>query len=447
MPGVKGGIYQRGPLWLDFARGAGGEPVSPFFYIHWYDPGRGRQRRKSTGTGDVRLACDALDEHFLATHRPDESERRRYAVAQALTDYYLEVGQKRSSAISIKSRLLLFTRFMDTEAAAGRLHDPFLPEHVDDQLMDRFRAWGVADPIIARRRNEAGDWERSGARRVRAASTVEESVIQVGAAFRHAKFRKRLSAVPEFACRTRAMVTPVRNDRLTVSMIGELLDYAARGGSGRYATPERLMALRRYLIAAVATLGRPDAILDISVKPERMQWLAGDRRLDLNPAGRVQTRKYRAVLPVGEVFANWLEATDEWFVCMSRREPDPATGEKRIRQIGVASVRSAWDTAREHLGLPQGWGPKLLRHSMATILANRSVNPVEMKIALGHEPIGGSSARYIIFDPSYLKTFAAAVDDVFGELVRAAPAAFQLAGSRNGEAGDGSDRSADSPTG
>jgi hypothetical protein len=230
-------------------------------------------------------------------------------------------------------------------------------------------------------------------------------------------------------------------------MIGELLDYAARGGSGRYATPERLMALRRYLIAAVATLGRPDAILDISVKPERMQWLAGDRRLDLNPAGRVQTRKYRAVLPVGEVFANWLEATDEWFVCMSRREPDPATGEKRIRQIGVASVRSAWDTAREHLGLPQGWGPKLLRHSMATILANRSVNPVEMKIALGHEPIGGSSARYIIFDPSYLKTFAAAVDDVFGELVRAAPAAFQLAGSRNGEAGDGSDRSADSPTG
>lgn len=194
MPGIKGGVYQRGSFWLDFARGAGGEPVSPFFYINWYDAGRGRQRRKSTGTGDVRLACDALDAHYLATHRPDEHERRSYTVAQAMTDYYIEIGSKRTSSVSIKARLLLFTRFMAVEAAAGRLHDPFLPEHVDDQLLDRFREWGVADPIIARRKNAAGDWQRTGAQRVRAVSTVEESVIQLGAALNNAKKRKRISA-------------------------------------------------------------------------------------------------------------------------------------------------------------------------------------------------------------------------------------------------------------
>lgn len=426
MPSVKGGIYQRGEYWLDFARGAGGEPVSPYFYIHWYDAGRGRQRRKSTGTGDVRLACDALDEHFLATHRPDESARRGYTVAQAMTDYYIEVGSKRSSSVSIKARLLLFTRFMAVEAAAGRLHDPFLPEHVDDHLLDRFRQWGIADPIIARRKNEAGEWERSGARRIRSASTVEESVIQLRAALARAKSGKRIAQVPEFKHRTRNEVTPVRNDRLSVSAIGELLDYASRGGSGRYCTPERLMPLRRYLIAAVGTIGRPDAILDISVKPERGQWLAADRRLDLNPASRIQTRKYRAVLPVGDVFAGWLDVTDDWFVCLPRREVDPVTHEERVVQVGVASVRSAWDTARTHLRLPEGWGPKLLRHSVATILANAGVNPIEIKIALGHEPIGGSSARYIIFRPEYLSTYADAVDALFADLAKAAPGAFRI---------------------
>lgn len=139
MPGVKGGVYSRGEFWIDFARGPGGKPVSPNFYINWYDSGRGRQRRKSTGTPDVRLACDALDEHFLATHRPTAPDQAGYTVAQAMTDYYIEVGARRSSSVSIKARLLLFTRFMEVEAAAGCLPVPFLPDHVDDALIVRFR--------------------------------------------------------------------------------------------------------------------------------------------------------------------------------------------------------------------------------------------------------------------------------------------------------------------
>jgi integrase len=56
-------------------------------------------------------------------------------------------------------------------------------------------------------------------------------------------------------------------------------------------------------------------------------------------------------------------------------------------QYHVASVRSGWDTARLALGLPQGWGPKLLRHSMATILANRRVPQTERKLLMGHETL------------------------------------------------------------
>lgn len=60
----KGGIYQRGPFWLDFVRGAGGKPASNKLYIWWYAPGSARLERKSTRTADVRLACDRLDEHY-----------------------------------------------------------------------------------------------------------------------------------------------------------------------------------------------------------------------------------------------------------------------------------------------------------------------------------------------------------------------------------------------
>lgn len=425
MPSVKGGVYQRGQYWLDYARGAGGEPVSPRFYIYWYDAERGRQRRKSTGTGDVRLACDALDAHWLATHRPDEQDRRTYTVAEAMTDYFVEVGSTRISSDSIKARLLLFTRFIEVEAAAARLPSPFLPAHVDDRLIARFRQWGVADPIIARRKDEDGQWVRDGKRRKRNASTVEESVIQLKAAIRHAHRSKRVAAMPEVTHQTRAQVTPARNHRLSVAAIGELLDYAARGGSGRYSTPERLMPLRRYVIAAVATIGRPDAIFDVSVLPGREQWLSGECRLDLNPAGRLQTRKFRATLPVGHVFAQWLTATDDWFVCMPRRVTG-VDGSESVRQFGVASVRKSWDTARAHLGLPEGWGVKLLRHSMATILANRGVNPLELRIAMGHEALVGSTARYVIFQPSYLAGFAQIVAEIFDELMKLAPAAFIL---------------------
>ncbi|WCT72575.1 hypothetical protein PQ455_13140 [Sphingomonas naphthae] len=255
-------------------------------------------------------------------------------------------------------------------------------------------------------------------------------MIQLKAALNHAKNAKRIAQKVEVGHLTRNQVTPARNDRLSLSALGELLDYTVRGGSGKYSTPERLIGLRRYLIAAVATLGRPDSILDISVRPNRSQWLAEDRRLDLNPAGRVQTKKYRAVLPVGDVFAEWLNSTTDWFVCAHRRETDPATGESSLRQIGLDSVRSAWDTARDHLKLPAGWGTRLLRHSVATILANRGINPVELKIAMGHEPIVGTTARYVIFDPSYLVSFQRLVDELFDELSRMAPAALIFPSAR-----------------
>lgn len=415
------GIYNRGPFWLDFDRGAGGRPTSSSLYIWWYDARRGRQRRKSTGTADVRVACDALDAHFLATHRPSDQDRDGYLLSDLLADYHLEHGSGRDSADAIKARLKHVQRFIDREVDAGRLDDPVTVEAIDDSFVERFRAWLLAEPIVARKKNAKGEWV-DGKARPRAASTVEESLIQLKAALNHAHGKRRIRYVPPFKHKTRAEVTAPRNDRVSVQAMGELLDYTLRG-AGRYGGhAARLLPLRRYIIAAVTTLARPDAILDMSVIPERAQWLRDDLRYALNPAGRVQTKKHRPIVPAGELLTEWLGATDAWFICYERtREGDD--GEPVIDQVAVKSIRSAWDTMRDHLKLPATWGPKLLRHSMATELRRRRVDPWELSGQLGHRLLR-TSETYAAFAPDYLGTVQAGIADVLADLSKSAAAAL-----------------------
>ncbi len=412
----KGGVYQRGGFWLDLARGAGGQPISPRWYIWWYDGAGGRQRRKSTGTDNVRLACDQLDQHYLATLKPTAPDQDVYAVSTAMTDYYLEHGSKQASAVAIKARLKLMSRFLDVEADAGRLHDPFLPEHLDNLFLDRFRAWGTKDQIVARRKDAKGNWI-DGRSRNRQASTVEESIIQLKAAINHAYNNRRIRAAPPLKHKTRAAVTPPRTYRLTLSNMGEMLDFTLRGAGNYAGHAARLLPLRRYLIGAICTLARPDAVLDMSTATNREQWMKEDRRFNLNPAGRPQTKKHRPIVPVNDLLHAWLNATDEWLVCKERVWFDADKHIERTEQVGVKAVRSGWDTMRVHLGIPDGWGPKLIRHSMASELRKRRVDPWELSGQLGHRVLK-TSETYAIYDPDYLGTVQLAINDIVADLTR-----------------------------
>lgn len=413
----KGGVYQRGGFWLDLDRGAGGKPTSPNWYIFWYDPASGHQRRTSTRTSHVRVACDKLDQHFLAVHKPTLSDQDHYAVPTIISDYWLEHGSNQVSSEAIRARLKLLTRFLDIEVDAGRLHDPILPIDIDDSVLIRFRSWATADPIIARKKDEHGSWV-DGKARPRSASTAEESVIALKAALNHAFCKRRIRYVPPLKHKTRDQVTPTRTYRLSLDGIAELLDYTMTGGGKYGGHAERLIPLRRYLVGAICTLGRPDAILDMSVARQRGQWMQNEHRFALNPEGRLQTKKFRPVLPVVDVLDSWLKTTDEWLVCRELKSFDEDQQIDVVEQVRVASVRSAWDSAREVLGIPAGWGPKLIRHSMATILANRKVNLIELEIALGHRVLGKTSSRYAIFEPDYLVTIRDGIEDILADLKR-----------------------------
>jgi len=331
-----------------------------------------------------------------------------------MTDYYLEHGSKQASSVSIRARLKLMSRFMDVEAEAGRLIDPFLPEHLDNLFLERFRAWALTDPIVARKKNEEGAWV-PGLSRDRQPSTVEESIIQLKAAVNHAYNNRRIRFVPPLKHKSRATVTPIRTHRLSVSNLAEMLDYTMTGGGSYAGHRALLLPLRRYLIGAICTLARPDAILDMSIAIDRAQWMKDDRRFNLNPAGRPQTKKHRPIIPVNDLLHAWLCQTQQWFICKERMSLDADGEVERVEQIGVKTVRSGWDTMRVHLGLPAGWGPKLIRHSMASELRKRRADPWELSGQLGHRMLR-TSEIYAIFDPDYLSTVQAAIADVIADL-------------------------------
>jgi hypothetical protein len=409
---IQGGIYARGKFYLDYIRAKGGALASPKLYICWYDRNAGRIKRKSTGTGDVRLASEKLDRHYLADSKPQDVPEEVYTVSQALTDYWIMVGSTRVSADAVRSRLKLFSRFLDVQVEIGGLSDPITPMDINDEIMDRFRAWGQADPILTRKRDADGNWTHSSRRR--AASTVEESVIQLKAALNHAASNGR-ATVPNLQHLTRDEVTAPRHFRLSVEMLARMLDYTATGAGNYAGHADRLIPLRRYLIGAISTMARPDAIMDMSVAPERYQWYPEQAVYDLNPAGRIQTRKRRPVLPIPKMLNGWLHSTDGKLVCREIVRQDEE-GMDWVEQVPVASVKKSWTAMARDLGIPKGWGPKLIRHSVATIITSDRVNLIELEMALGHRVLKKTTSIYAIFEPDYLSSVRSAIERLWLQL-------------------------------
>jgi hypothetical protein len=106
--------------------------------------------------------------------------------------------------------------------------------------------------------------------------------------------------------------------------------------------------LLAFLRISVATLARPDAAHDVSTKPNRAQWNSTKKVPNLNPKGRQQTKKYRAIIPVPDLLVELLNDADGAFV-------------------RAVSVRSAWRAMAIELKLPSDGesGMKLIRSSMA----------------------------------------------------------------------------------
>lgn len=408
----KDAFYRRGEFFLDFDYGRNGKPRSPNLYIWWYSAETGRYHSASTRTADVEQAKRALDVHYLKQSRGEcvcptcgrpYDTNRGHLVADAIANYQTLHGDLQSSAEAVRARLVHVLDYLDT------LPNPAITcEEVDEEWVKGFRAWSLRQPIVARKKSKDGEWV-AGKSRPRAPSTTENSVIQLRAAIQHAKALRNTTVDPAFKpIQTKALNRTPRW-RPTVANMAEMLHYATEQPRGH--------ALRRFLIAAIGTGARPDAVMELSTDPRRQQWDSPRKLLNLNPAGRQQTRKYRAHVKAPAVLAAWLDETDGQFV---RSEDGP-----------VASVRSAWDTMRQALRLPQEATLKSIRRGVATHLRASGVRPDQVELQLGHRALDPVTELYAPFDPTYLSEAHEALEELFTELSRLVPLA--LLGSFEGK--------------
>lgn len=423
-------IYQRGKpergefvCWLDWDRKANGSLRSPFLAVFWYDPERRRTRSVSTGTSELEAGQRWLDAYYLqqTTGRevcPTCGQFRHgasgYLVTAAIAAYQLDHGDGQTSSKAIKARLAHVLGYI-----ANTTRIDVTCEQIDEKWITRFRSWAEKQRVVG----------PNGKERDRSLSTIEGSVAQLQAAINHAwrrgdtrsaaKFKpiptrelnrtpQHRSGVAEFAAMFRYCVEPTVSKKEIVGW-GRRKEAYTADEVAAIRRRER-GALHRFLILSIATLGRPDAVLDVSTKAERRQWNSNARILALNPDKRRQTKKYRAIVPIAWQVAHHLDAAPKGFF------------------VGPKSVRKAWEAMAAEIGLPGGGeaGMKLIRRSVADLLRQRL--PVEawgeIEIFLGHAKFDQVSDLYAPFRPDYLRRALAVIEGLIDEIEQAVPGAF-----------------------
>lgn len=312
------------------------------WYICWTD--RGVPRRISTGERDRARADLALARHVLSCAEKVEQTMLRDVVSR----YYLRHARNLPSKDQVRYALCAVEKYLP-----GMRVDELTP---DTQV--RFR-----DALT-----EAG----------MGPSTIRRRVGVIRAALAWAHKRGEIARLPP-------ITTPTEQT----------------GAGARAATLDELRALleaathdhqRRYLLLALATCGRPQAILELTW--DRIDQQSGTA--DLHVPGTRRTKKARPVVPLAAVARSYLEA---------RRGLGPVC-QWHDRPLG--SAKTMVRKLAKEAGI-EGVTPYSLRKAGATWMRREGVPVADVRGMLGHS-LGGVTDVYARFDPAYMRAAADSLD-------------------------------------
>ena len=156
--------------------------------------------------------------------------------------------------------------------------------------------------------------------------------------------------------------------------------------------------LYAYVVIALNTLARPDAILDLAPAQVRLD----DRHIHLNPKGRKQTKKYRPIVPITDTLLPFLQRKDVKRFVNWHGAP-------------ITDIKKGFKTVVRAAGLSDEITAYSLRHTMAVELRKRGVPAWEVSGLLGHRTPGVTEV-YAEFSPDYLSKGREAIDGYFGDL-------------------------------
>lgn len=165
----------------------------------------------------------------------------------------------------------------------------------------------------------------------------------------------------------------------------------------------------RYAVIAMNTWARPEAITDLDFAA---QVDLDFGIVDLNPAGRTQTKKRRPIIPLTENLRAWAAHWDD---------PRPI----RYKGHPVAECKKPIRKAFEDAGL-QGETRYTFRSFMAShvrrmpLSRGRRVSRDQISTWLGHQATDGSDTTdfYLHLDPDFLREAREATDRIIQEISR-----------------------------
>ncbi|MEO9130412.1 MAG: phage integrase SAM-like domain-containing protein [Sphingomonas sp.] len=329
---------------------------------------------------------------------------------RAITDY-LTTHEELASINAVRPRLNQVVRYI------GTLQTPDVRcSKIDEAWIAKFRIWLAEQPVVS----SAGTIRE----KQRSLSTIENSVIQLAAAINAAHARGDISRAAMFKPIPTKELNHTPQRRLSVNELAEAFAYAT---DPRY--PTKRLGLHRYLMLSVGTGARPDAVHDFSTKAERRQWNTERGVIALNPAGRRQTRKRRAIVIAPRRLAERIDEVDGFFV-------------------PFVSVKSAWETMVSKLKWPADGegGMKLIRRSVGQLLRDagtprawsvewrdpaHKVPTEQIEVQLGHRVINSVTDLYAGFDPEYQDAATAALSGIIEAIVERVPSAFAVVSSES----------------
>jgi hypothetical protein len=355
-------LFELGGNWISQIPGRSG------FYRFWHDAGHGRTRRQKIGGQTLEEAKERLAELVVNG-------------APATADTYVT--------------LVLEKYFSDR---TDHLPSKKPARHAASLVLE---CWGemIKVSMLTEQRNKHFvEWSLI---RGHSISYVARNLGVVAAALEHAKLQVRLiysegailSKWPHLKPKPKRKIFEPTDKQLA--------------GLLRQKMPRNL---RRWILNAMATVGRPTAVLELTPgSRDRIH-----RLINLNPEGRRQNKKFRAAVREPNIQTRWL---NDW----------EGTGDKTMkvdeRYCSYAS-ESSIDTALERVCRPKKANlPHLclysFRHRGTSVLRAAKVPKEQIDYQLGHRQVGARSTHdYGQFQAGYLAEASAALDIWIAKVLR-----------------------------
>lgn len=341
---------------------------SPNYYVATYVRKELRMSYRSLHTSDLSVAMDmvkSLDARGIAgdpgealVHVPIQT------VAEALELYTPHAEKLASSEFT----LIAIDRMK-------RLIGDFAPQSMVKSDFDRFRDAAMSEGIVL--------------------STVARTLTVLRSAFKMAVEERRLPeesvpAIPYYYTRNHARSAQPKGRIMTTMEIAAAID--------KFDFLHLLVAV----VFVLNTASRIGAIL----QAETDQIDLPNALIKLNPADRVQTNKYRQILPMTDTLVPWA----------TNLPPGPVVV---WHGAAVGEIDTGFSAACARAGLPGGENTYSIRHSVARYMLKKGVSRAEIGHWLGHQRPDESPETTLIYSPyapDYLSDARVATEDFVREV-------------------------------